>query len=262
MAMARVEGPAVPGGAVSKRARSESAASDPTSGSPITIDLRSDDASIAYRPTPSVRPSRGRRIVTRIFDLTIAVPALAVSFPVLLVVALAVSTTSAGPVLHRSPRLTRDGRRFAMWKFRSMVVDGDAVLRRHFDLHPEARDHYHRFAKLPDDPRVTRVGRFIRRWSLDELPQLVNVVRGHMSIVGPRPMLPSEAERFGPALDLVTVVKSGITGTWQVSGRSSLTFEERVVYDVRCATERSLLGDITIVARTAGQLLGRRSTAF
>jgi len=122
-------------------------------------------------------------------------------------------------------------------------------------MFPEARAAYERDMKLADDPRVTAVGRWLRRLSLDELPQLWNILRGEMSLVGPRPKLPNERELYGNALELVLSVKPGLTGLWQVSGRSSLSYEQRIALDVAYVRERTLLGDIAICVRTAGQLL-------
>lgn len=200
-------------------------------------------------------PSPGRRAAVRMLDLAVAIPGAIIAAPIMALVALVVFITSPGPVLYASTRYTRDAAPFRMWKFRSMVTNGDDVLAAHFVQEPGAHDEWIRHNKLQDDPRVTTVGRFIRRWSLDELPQLFNVVTGEMSAVGPRPLIKAELDRFGAALPAIGKVKSGLTGLWQVSGRSSLTFEERIVLDVVYVADRTILEDIRIVARTAGQLL-------
>lgn len=143
-----------------------------------------------------------------------------------------------------------------------MSVDGPAVLAEHFRHHPEDEAKFQASMKLEHDPRVTGLGRVLRRWSLDELPQLWNVIRGHMSIVGPRPLLAEEAERMGRAFPTVVRVKGGLTGLWQISGRSTLTFEERVPLDVQYVNERSLRSDLRILFTTIGQLLKGRPGAF
>jgi len=191
-----------------------------------------------------------QRAAVRIFDLALVTPALLLALPVMLIVGLAVLVSSKGAVIHSGTRVTRDGVRFKMYKFRSMHQNGDQILAAHFAENPEARLLYERDRKLRDDPRLTAVGRVIRRWSLDELPQLFNVLVGHMSVVGPRPMLLDEVDRFGAAYATVVKVKGGLTGLWQVSGRSLMTFDDRVPLDVRYVSTRSIRSDFRIVLRT------------
>lgn len=206
--------------------------------------------------------SKGTRFTIRVFDLMAALPLLVVSAPVVLIAAAAIRTTSDGPVFYRSHRITRGGEFFTMWKLRTMRVDGDELLVRYFAVNPAAADEFHKCMKLAEDPRVTRVGSFLRRWSVDELPQLINVVLGEMSIVGPRPLLVEEAERLGAVFPSVVRVKGGITGLWQVSGRSNLTFEQRIPLDLRYVNHRSLLGDVKIVLITGWQVLRGRPGAY
>lgn len=219
-------------------------------------------AGVEHQPLPTKVPRWYKRLTVRLLDLIVAVPALIVSVPIVLVLAVAVRVDSTGPALFASRRITRDGRFFDMWKIRTMVTDGDRILEEHFRVHPEDRVEYDARMKLENDPRVTRLGRVLRRWSLDELPQLLNVVRGDMSIVGPRPLLAEEAERMGPAFPTVVRVKGGLTGLWQVSGRSSLTFEQRVPLDVEYANERTLRGDLRIIGKTVGQFVRGQPGAF
>lgn len=211
-----------------------------------------------FRPTAAgswSAPSVAKRAVIRGFDLAVAVPATLILFPVMALIAILVRLTSRGPVVYSAPRITRHGAEFQMHKFRSMHRRGDEILAEYFASHPDSAELYHRDRKLRDDPRLTRFGRLIRRTSLDELPQLFNVLRGEMSIVGPRPMMSDEVVRFGPEFVTVVRVKAGITGLWQVSGRSLVDFEDRVTLDVQYVRSRSLTGDVSILWRTIGQLV-------
>lgn len=192
-----------------------------------------------------------RRLIKASFDRTCAVLLLVLTAPVLVTAAVAVKATSPGPVLFRQERVGRDGRRFAMLKFRSMTdgaehLVGELVSR---------SDGNGVLFKLRRDPRVTRVGAVLRRYSLDELPQLVNVLTGDMSLVGPRPPLPSEVERFGAEMSRRLVVKPGLTGLWQVSGRSDLSWDDSVRLDVHYVDNWSLLLDLMILWRTVGAVL-------
>lgn len=207
-------------------------------------------------PTPiaAVRPYLSARIAVRTVDLGIAAFGLLVLWPLMAVLALAVKLDSPGPALYGSPRLGHNKGTFTAWKFRSMHQDADRQLQALLATDPAARREYRRFHKLKDDPRLTRVGRFIRRTSLDELPQLVNILMGEMSVVGPRPNLISEGELFGPALPVVLQVRPGLTGLWQVSGRNRLSVEERVALDLEYATNRTLGGDLLICGKTFVQL--------
>ncbi len=165
---------------------------------------------------------------------------------VLVVLAVAVAWTSPGPVLFRQVRVGRNGHPFTIYKFRTMYADAPARLAeiRHLN------DHDGVLFKMRDDPRVTRVGRFLRRFSLDELPQLVNVLRGHMSLVGPRPPLPEEVERYPADMRRRLAVRPGLTGLWQVSGRSDLPFDEAVKLDLRYVENWSFSLDLVIMLRT------------
>ncbi len=149
-----------------------------------------------------------------------------------------------------------------MWKLRTMHSDGGSTLAAHFASDPAALEAYRERMKLVHDPRITGLGRFLRRWSLDELPQLLNVVLGHMSMVGPRPLLIEEAERLGAVFPSVVTVKGGLTGLWQTSGRSDLTFAQRIPLDVRYVNERSCFGDVKILLVTVWQFLNGRPGAY
>ncbi len=203
-----------------------------------------------------------RRAAIRVFDLAVALPLLIATAPLILLLAIAVRTTSDGPAFFPSHRITRGGRFFTMWKLRTMDPDRVERLAAQFESDPAARALYVERMKLLDDPRVTPLGGFLRRWSLDELPQLLNVARGDMSIVGPRPLLIEEADRLGAVFPAVVRVKGGLTGLWQISGRSDLTFAQRIPLDVRYVNERSLVGDVKILLITAWQFVNGRPGAY
>jgi exopolysaccharide biosynthesis polyprenyl glycosylphosphotransferase len=193
------------------------------------------------------------RVGKLLVDLVIAGVALVALAPLLVCVALAVKLTSKGPVFYRAERIGLNGRPFAMLKFRSMVVDADS--RRHELV--RSNEAAGPLFKIRADPRVTPVGRWIRRLSIDELPQLVNVLRGQMSVVGPRPPLRSEVVTYTGETHRRLLVKPGITGLWQVSGRSDLSWEESVRLDLFYVENWSMVQDLTIVWRTLGAVLQR-----
>ena len=174
--------------------------------------------------------------------------------PLLIGIAIAIRLDSAGPAIFRQRRVGRDGRTFVMWKFRTMSTDAGAVR----ETLSDQNDCDGVIFKMRADPRVTRLGRVLRRYSLDELPQLVNVLRGHMSLVGPRPALPQEVSRYTVDPSRRLVVKPGVTGLWQVSGRSDLSWDESVRLDLRYVDNWSLALDVSIVLRTLGAVLGHR----
>ncbi|GAA4163108.1 sugar transferase [Gryllotalpicola daejeonensis] len=188
--------------------------------------------------------------VKRAFDIVVGAVGLIVASPLMLVVALAVMS-DGGPVLFRQQRVGMRGGRFAMLKFRSMVVDAEARLPELTQRNEGAGPLF----KMRDDPRVTRVGRVIRRLSLDELPQLLNVLRGEMSLVGPRPPLPREVDHYEGRANRRLLIKPGITGPWQVSGRSELSWEESVKLDLWYVENWSLTNDMMILLRTARTVL-------
>lgn len=174
-----------------------------------------------------------------------------VLLPILLGISLAIKFDSKGPIIYKQKRLGRHNRVFDLFKFRTMVVNNRALLQNHLRENHEAKAEWARFQKLRQrDPRVTAVGRFLRRFSLDELPQMLNVLRGEMSLIGPRPYLPREKKRIGRSLPLISLVKPGLTGLWQVSGRNRLTFDERLNLDEYYIRNWSLWLDLSILIRT------------
>ncbi len=200
----------------------------------------------ALRRALSVRPSRAYPIAKRVLDVTISLTGLIVATPLMAAIAAAVKLTSKGPVFYRSPRWGRFGSQIHILKFRTMVNEAAHMLRQS----EGAGSLYAENVKLASDPRVTRLGRWLRRWSLDELPQLYNVLVGHMSLVGPRPKLLEENARYGGALEVVLAVPPGLTGLWQVSGRSNINYQKRIIIDVDYVTRRSFWLDFAILVRT------------
>ena len=193
------------------------------------------------------------------FDLVVATGTLLLLSPLLVVAALAIRLDSPGPILYRQQRLGRGWRRFRCFKFRTMYRDNAERLEDYLSRHPAARAEWEQFAKLKAfDPRVTRVGRILRRFSFDELPQLLNVARGDMSLVGPRPYLPRETERMGDCAETILKAPPGITGLWQVSGRNELPFSQRLRLDEYYVRNWSLWLDITVLVKTVGAVIRRQ----
>jgi exopolysaccharide biosynthesis polyprenyl glycosylphosphotransferase len=179
-------------------------------------------------------------------DLVVAALAFVILLPLLIIIGAAVRLTSPGPVFHRRRVVGQGGRRFYALKFRSMYVNGDEILGRYAGLAETLADS----GKLVDDPRVTPIGRWLRRWSLDELPQLVNVLQGQMSLVGPRMISEDELDHFGHWRENLITVKPGLTGLWQVSGRSQLGYTDRVRLDMHYIRRYSIWVDLEILLRT------------
>lgn len=185
------------------------------------------------------------------------VAAVAILPPVLLlglVIAVLIKISSPGPVFFRHRRVGAGGREFLLWKFRTMTHGSIGSLHSHLARDPEARREWSRHQKLRRDPRVTRIGQFLRRTNLDELPQLLNVIAGEMSLVGPRPVVEEELKRYGAGGSLYAAAKPGITGLWQVSGRSSLPYERRVALDIEYVATWSLTGDVKVLMKTFGAI--------
>ncbi len=218
-----------------------------------TLPKHSDALSAAlYRhagePTTEIiyQPSWVYFFVKRTGDIVLALSGLIVLLPVFLAIALYIKLDDGGSVLHFREIIGMHGKRFYAWKFRSMIPDADAYLARYPDLLRK----YQKNMKLTGDPRITRAGKFLRKSSLDELPQLVNVLIGQMTLVGPRIIHPSELPRFGEYANKRLSVKPGITGLWQISGRQHISYDERVLLDMIYIDNRSLLNDFMILLKT------------
>jgi exopolysaccharide biosynthesis polyprenyl glycosylphosphotransferase len=205
------------------------------------------------------RFSRGQLVLKRTVDLTASLAGVVILSPVLLALAMTVRLSSTGPIFFRQTRIGLRGREFTMLKFRSMVVNAEELLA---ELAAAERDSGNEVMfKMKNDPRVTPVGRIMRKFSLDELPQLFNVIGGSMSLVGPRPPLPQEVEHYADHVHRRFLAKPGITGLWQVSGRSSLSWEDTVRLDLSYVENWSLLGDVVILSKTARAALAPGDSA-
>jgi undecaprenyl-phosphate galactose phosphotransferase len=196
------------------------------------------------------------QLVKRVFDLIVGGAITVLLSPVLIVCALLVLMSGPGPILFHHVRLGKGRREFPQFKFRTMLKNADEILARD----PELARRFHEGFKLKDDPRITRFGRFLRRWSLDELPQLFNVLRGEMSLVGPRPIVEREIEKYGVFADALFSITPGMTGLWQVSGRSDVGYEERVKLDLLYIERWTLWEDLRILLLTPGAVLGGRGS--
>jgi lipopolysaccharide/colanic/teichoic acid biosynthesis glycosyltransferase len=194
------------------------------------------------------------RSLKAVGDRVVAAAGLVVLAPLLIAVAILIRVTSAGPVLHRRHVLGLHGAAFDALKFRTMVVNADDLLR----AQPELRAAFAANSKIRNDPRVTAVGRVLRKLSLDELPQLFNVLRGQMSLVGPRMIAPDEADKYGAALHKRLSVKPGMTGLWQVHGRQHLDYAQRIELDLQYIDRWSLWLDVVILLKTVPAVLTMR----
>ena len=190
------------------------------------------------------------RFIKRAIDILLVLLFTPLMLLVLAIVALMVSISSPGPIFYSHRRIRKNGRFFSMWKFRTMCVNSAEVLESYLAENPAARMEWHKTHKLRHDPRITPIGLFLRRYSLDELPQFWNVLTGQMSLVGPRPIVAAEVEKYRDSFACYCEVKPGLTGLWQVSGRSSLTYDERVSLDCEYVHHWSLMRDALILLKT------------
>jgi undecaprenyl-phosphate galactose phosphotransferase len=192
---------------------------------------------------------RAPQLVKRGFDLVVSVMLMLIGAPLLLWIAAKVRA-SGGPVIYKHKRVGQHGKHFYCYKFCSMLPNSDQLLQDLLDGDPEARAEWEKDFKLKNDPRITPIGEFIRKTSLDELPQLWNVLKGEMSLVGPRPIIDAELERYGNQVDYYLQAKPGITGLWQISGRNDITYESRVYLDTWYVKNWSLFSDLVILIST------------
>lgn len=220
------------------------------------------ERSLARKPAtfpiffPSRRQSQGilryfdGPLPKRGFDIVFSALVLTLGLPLYLIVALLVKLASPGPIFYAQRRVGKNGQRFTCVKFRTMVVDAEQVLEAIVKDNPELHEEFQQNFKLKQDPRITRIGRFMRMTSLDELPQFWNVLKGDMSVVGPRPLVPDELHRYGSAIHTVLQVKPGITGLWQVSGRNDIPYDRRIQIDASYSRFHTFQMDLWIILKT------------
>jgi len=201
-------------------------------------------------------------LLKHLFEFILIVLMLVLFLPLFLIIALCIKLDSRGPVFFIQKRLGKKGQQFKILKFRSMYMDGDRKLAEYFKQHPDVRKEWEQFQKIKGhDPRVTRVGKFIRKFSLDEIPQLLNVVKGDMSLVGPRPYLPREISILKKSYGFISSIRPGLTGLWQVRGRNLLPFKQRILLDEYYIRNWSLWLDIVILLKTP-KVLVKKEGAF
>ena len=199
------------------------------------------------------------RFVKRIVDVLAGIVGVVLLIPIIIVVEALriIKKENDGPLFYTQLRIGKNGRQFKMYKFRSMCMNADERLKEYLQENEEARKEYKKYKKLRCDPRITKVGKVLRATSLDEFPQFINVLKGDMSLVGPRPYLPREQKEMGEYYIGIIKVKPGITGPWQIKGRSKITFEDRLKMDFEYANKSSLLRDAKILVKTFTKVIDK-----
>ncbi|WP_439575018.1 sugar transferase [Phreatobacter sp.] len=213
---------------------------------------------LAFEAAPTALPVQRSMVgsaAKRVADVTLSLVALAFLWPLMVAIALAIRSSDGGPAIFAQTRVGRHGRPFTCLKFRSMVLDAEKVLADQLARDPQSMREWQANQKLVNDPRITGLGRFLRKSSLDELPQLINILLGQMSIVGPRPIVPAEIDRYGESFAHCFSVRPGLTGLWQVSGRSDCNYQTRVALDSRYAATQSFWLDAEIIVKTVPAVL-------
>ncbi|MEM9348793.1 MAG: sugar transferase [Pseudomonadota bacterium] len=213
---------------------------------------RSDDRAVVYDQPNAVYAKSTKRG----FDLVVSIMLLPILIPIICLLYVPVRM-SGGPGFFGHKRVGRDGRIFLCWKLRTMVPDAEERLRAVLASDPEARKSWEADRKLRNDPRITKFGEFLRKTSLDELPQIFNVLKGEMSLIGPRPVTPDELDKYGASRVIYLAMRPGVTGLWQVSGRNDVSYSERVMLDRQYFATMSLRVDMTVLVRTTGAVLRR-----
>jgi len=193
--------------------------------------------------------------IKRFMDIGIVIFGGILILPILLIIALLIKLNSPGPVLYKQKRLGRNGVYFNAYKFRTMSLDAEQKLQELLDSNPQLKKEWEENHKLQNDPRITKLGKFLRRTSIDEFPQLINILKGEMSVVGPRPIVDKEIEKYGEDYNRVFSIKPGLTGLWQVSGRSDANYLDRVAYDVYYLQSWSVWLDLWIIFKTFGVVI-------
>ena len=196
------------------------------------------------------------RLIKRIMDVIGGIVGCLFLIPITFVLYIAnlISKDNKGPLFYEQLRIGKNGKQFRIYKYRSMVMNAEEKLWEYLNNNPEAKEEYTKYKKLKNDPRITRIGKFIRKTSIDEFPQFINVLKGDMSLVGPRPYLHREIQDMGEGYNEIIKVKPGLTGPWQTAGRSSVTFEDRVSMDTEYVKTYSLINDAKFLFKTFAKL--------
>lgn len=210
---------------------------------------------LAERRSLTGNQKRGYLRIKRIFDVLASIAAMIVLAVPMLLIALCVCLDSPGPAVYTQERIGERGKTFRIYKFRTMYKNADDLIR---NFTPEQKAQWEKNFKLDEDPRITRVGRILRKSSMDELPQLLNIIKGELSLVGPRPVVAREVEKYGDDKELFLSVTPGLTGYWQAYARSNCTYEERIQMELDYAQNANLLWDIQIIFATVGSVLTGR----
>lgn len=206
-----------------------------------------DTSKAAASNTHSVKPKPIYDFVKRVFDIVCSLIGLIVLSPVFIIISILIKTTSEGPVFFAHKRVGKGGKTIKIYKFRSMVTNAEELIKQ---FTPEQKAEYERNFKLENDPRVTKVGKFMRKTSLDELPQLINILKGDISVVGPRPVMDVETQIYGNYRNMLLSVKPGLTGFWAANGRSHTTYTRRRAMEIYYVKNRSVLLDLKIIFKT------------
>lgn len=189
-------------------------------------------------------------LTKRLFDIIFSLSVLVLCAPVYMVLAISIACTSSGSIFYIQERVGKNHQHFGCIKFRTMLPDADLLLHQMMAESEDLRQEFSENFKLKEDPRITKIGKFLRTTNLDEFPQFINVLKGEMSVVGPRPLVPEEIERYGTQIDRVLTIRPGITGLWQVSGRNDIPYAQRIRIDVSYVKRRNFWLDLRIVLKT------------
>ncbi len=217
----------------------------------MTANSQPDDNSSLRAPDDlPIAQMRQSDSIKRLFDIVFSLSVLGLCAPIYLLLAGAIACTSSGSIFYIQERVGKNYQHFGCIKFRTMIPNADRVLEEMMARSPDLREEFTENFKLKDDPRITAIGQFLRITSLDEFPQFINVLKGEMSVVGPRPLVPDEIEKYGIDIDKVLTIRPGITGLWQVSGRNDIPYPQRVRIDVSYVKRRNFWLDLRIVFRT------------
>ena len=192
------------------------------------------------------------RFIKRTIDILAGIVGIILLIPITLVVAIMriIKKENSGPIFYEQLRIGKNGKQFRMYKFRSMCLNADETLKKYLEENEDAKKEYKKYKKLKYDPRITKVGKVLRATSLDEFPQFINVLKGDMSLVGPRPYLPREKNDMGKYYNIIIKIKPGVTGPWQIRGRSNISFEDRLKIDAEYIQKMSITNDVKMVLKT------------